>query len=189
MQARNWRYVAIAIGLGLSCAAPAWSLTTSQRQQLKSLDIPIAVPVPIPAGFQVHNVAVEPCPVGARRSPQKTCRFGPNYEITYRSLQGACFSVIAVGGGIGGVSQAFGYEVEVPLFRDRVMLWFGEMRGDYRKPTAQQRQQPQAGLRSDWVGQGPFYSIRSIQKADPQCRRGITPNQAEQILRSLQFLS
>lgn len=188
MQAGRWSLgTAIAIGLGLGCSAPAASLTPSQQQQLKSLGIPIALPSQVPTGFQVHKVMVNPCPAGASRTAQGTCRFGPDYEIIYRNPQGACFSMTAVGGGIGGVNQAFGYQVEVPLFREQVMLWFGETGVDYQSPTAQQRQQPQAQLRSDWAGQGPFYSLRSTQN-DPQCQQSISPNQAEAILRSLQFL-
>ncbi|QFZ91766.2 hypothetical protein [Synechococcus elongatus] len=190
MQAGRWsRGAAIAIGLSLGWATSAVSLTPSQQQQLKSLGIPVIVPGKVPAGFQVKKISVDPCPPNAPREGQGVCRFGPDYEILYHNSKGNCFTMVAVGGGVGGVDQAYGYEVDVPLFRDRVMLWFGDLNTNsrYRVPTAQQRQQPQASLRSDWVGKGPFYGVSYVQK-DPQCRRGITPSQAEQILRSLQFL-
>ncbi|BAD78204.1 unknown protein [Synechococcus elongatus PCC 6301] len=191
MQTRSWTSAAIALGLclGVGWSAPVFSLTPSQRQQLKSLGIPVVIPKAIPTGFQVKNVSVKPCPAQSSRNSRGVCRFGPDYEILYRNSQGACFTMVAVGGGIGGVDQTYGYEVAVPLFRERVMLWFGDLNTNtpYRTPTEQQRQQSQSNLRSDWLGKGPFYGVSYVQR-EPQCRRGISPKQAEQVLRSLQFL-
>ncbi|NJR40189.1 MAG: hypothetical protein HC781_16890, partial [Leptolyngbyaceae cyanobacterium CSU_1_4] len=65
--------------------AEASTLTTEDQTALKALGIAIAVPAEVPTGYTVSQVKLEPCPAGSPRSPEGTCRFGPQYGIVYRN--------------------------------------------------------------------------------------------------------
>lgn len=186
----------------VAIAVPQPSLLTVQQQaRLKALGIKIAVPGYVPSGFKVVKVETQPCPVNIPRSKTGTCRFGPGYGIVYRhQQQNACFAIEETGGGIGGPAYNYGFPVATKLF-GQTSIQFGQHSNKApRRPTQQQLALPQQNLFMDWGGAGPFYRligadfVRSTYYGErwnrpvTQCRKDITPKEAEKIVRSLTWL-
>jgi hypothetical protein len=144
-------------------------MTDVQRTTLKSLGMRIIVPGYVPQGFQVIGITTEPC------SPSG-CRVGrPNYSIIYRSPRKACFEIEGTSGGLGGP----GLERVVPV---RSKLFGSTEVGFYRNNH----------LSSDWVSlspsSGPYYRLYSRGESPRGCATRITPDEAVQIVKSLEWL-
>jgi hypothetical protein len=201
--------VATIIVASLACTEPLSAqapdagrdgLNTTQTSQLRSLGIKIAVPLAVPAGFHVEKVSVTPCPVAAHRSTTGTCRFGPAYAIVYRNTNDGCFAVEETGGGIGGVSYTYAFEVPTSSF-GTVTVQFGQFTSARpQKPSSEQIASPQHGLFTEWAGGGPFYRVIGADwvrttyygekrgKPAQLCRGEVTPALVAQIVKSLHWL-
>jgi hypothetical protein len=174
-------------------AAP--TLSPAQRSQLSRLGIPIVLPTYLPAGFRVVNLEATACPPTAPRTG--LCREGASYQVVYRGDRTSCVAVRAIGGGVGGGSEQFQYDIPTRLFGS-VTLGFGQPYGGPNSPQPQQLQQPQANLASFPAqlrsrGKSPYYSVAVIE-SEPESSRVYTcgkntsfsPRELEKVVRSLQ---
>lgn len=186
-------------------ATEASTLTTKDQTALKALGIAIAVPTDLPTGYRVSQVKLEPCPADSPRSPEGTCRFGPQYGIVYRNATtDSCFAIEAVGGGVGGPVGEYRMPFSTPLF-GIVALNFGKSDSSAKTPSAAQLNSPQSGLLTDWGSENgrelaPFYRLIGAdlvraaylneRAGTPatQCRNTITPNEAIKIMQVLTWL-
>jgi hypothetical protein len=175
-------------------------LNATQVSTLRSLGIKISVPSAVPAGFHVEKVSVTPCPVSAHRSATGTCRFGPAYAIVYRNGDDDCFAIEATGGGIGGVSFTYAFDVPTSSF-GTLTVQFGEFTSARpQKPSSEQIASRQHGLFTDWAGGGPFYRVigadwvRSTYYGEKPgkparvCRGAVSPALVAQVVKGLRWL-
>jgi hypothetical protein len=173
-------------------------MTNTQLAALRASKMAVVLPGYVPSGFQVASVVVQPC----RR---EDCRgLGePGYLVVYRSPYKSCFAIRGTSGGIGDIDYEYEVPVETKLF-GKTRLSFGSNINLPRKaPTSVQLQAPHAILLTDWFplpGRGPFYSLISGNgytyddsgnppfKPTPGCVTSITPQEAIQIVQSLEWL-
>jgi hypothetical protein len=178
-------------------------MTNAQQETLKSLGIKVVVPSYAP-GFQVAKVMAQ-CPL--KRSRTGDCHFGPRYGIIYHSPKNACFAIEGASGGRGDVDGEYKVPVTSKLF-GATMLWFSTTfppngsSPDYRTPSLAQLQTLQFYLITSWMSaspsSGPTYLLRSGAKVFSNsrdsdsytsgCKIGITPQEAVQIIKSLEWL-
>jgi hypothetical protein len=174
-------------------------LSSAQRASLVALGIKIALPELVLPGFHVEKVTTNPCPADAKRAANGTCRFGPDYAVVYRNAEDQCYAVEETGGGIGGVTFTYAFEVATPLFGNLAVRFGSFTSAQPKKPSAQQVAAPQPGLFTDWAGGAPFYRVIgtdwSAQYVGDKpgqlarlCRHEIAPARVADIVRSLRWL-
>lgn len=169
-------------------------LNRLQIDRLKQLGIPTVVPNYLPEGFRVADVNAILCTAS---TPQRgPCREGSSYSIVYRDARNTCLFVNAIGGGVGGGSGEFQYEINTQLL-GAVTIEFGKSYGGPNKPAAAQLQRPQPNLssfpaRARASAKSPYYNIEVVESNDAYgCRpnQSVSPRELEKILQSLQELN
>jgi len=145
-------------------------MTDAQYATLKSLGMRIVIPSYVPQGFQVVGITTKPC------SPGGCQRETPSYSITYRSPRKACFEIEGISRGMFG-----GPALERVVPATNKLFGSTEV-GFY----------PNNHLSSDWMSlspsSGPHYRLYSRGETPRGCETRITPEEAVQIVESLEWL-
>lgn len=161
-------------------------LSADQVQSLRAAGIPVAVPTDLPPGFEVSAISIDPT------IPDDP--FSGGYVLAYRQVSPTfdtplCFEVEAAKGGFGGPVPEHQTTALLPSFAqpledmaDYTYQLFWSDGGDHLAPFSSPM------LFSDWIrGDRAYYRIASLTSDDTACAV-ISPETANQILSSLEYL-